>query len=178
MKKLFLASFATLFLVAGTAQAEWLPQQETKMPTEIAGNWCLFSKQKARSDLPLGRSEHYKTQDGCSNMNVSESGFDWPGDIVCRPTHVSTWWKNSKEWSAWRILAVCSGNPPLFFEFEFIYSCPEERKPNFWPSLIISTPPFIPDKVRNEMFDKKRLLDILGRVLINRPSMVPRPESQ
>jgi hypothetical protein len=141
-------------------QEYWLPQEGTNLTTTIAGDWCMFSETKANPRVPSGRSQHYKPpQPGCSGVTVSGNSFNWTNGLTCTATHVNKWWKNAESWSAWRVSATCQSTrvSPTQYEFEFIHADPGPRPAGclqsegceWWPSLIISTAPFIPDSVRN-----------------------------
>jgi len=165
MRKLLLIATAAVLALAGSAQAaneSWLPQEGVNLPTMIAGDWCMFSKMEANPRAPLGRSEHYKPpQPGCGGVTISGNGFSWTNGLTCTVTHVSKWWKNIDSWSAWRISATCQSAKvsPTQYEFEFIHTdlgprpewCKESDGCGWWPSLVIGTAPFVPDKVRNDL---------------------------
>jgi hypothetical protein len=167
MRKLYhilLVAVATVALtVPALAEQYWIPQQ-AELPASITGEWCLFGSLAARSDIPVGRSESYKTEKGCDNMVVSTNGFYWIpigrlsdrlSGMRCTIKSVDRWWKNSDEWSAWRVWASCEriGTVSRVLQFEFIYTIPPTALRGSWPVLSVGAPPFPPDSVRNFLPD-------------------------
>jgi hypothetical protein len=186
MKKLLTITTALVALIApAAAEQYWLPQEGVSLPTTIAGDWCMFAERKADPSIPEGRSQSYKPE-GCNSMTVSESGLSWPSTgMTCVPTHVSAWWKNVERWNAWRVSATCQSAKvsPTKYEFEFIHvipgprpaSCLKSKGCEWWPSLIISTAPFIPDEVRNAIVAPAPLAETTTK---SKPAVEARPKDE